>query len=301
MTTVETVLGEVPTSSLGRVLMHEHVFCDTSLEYRGDGLLHDVRLATEELAPLASEPTTVVDLSTQEIGRRPKDLREVSRATGVHIVMGCGHYRDPYLDRATFDRSSVPELTERLVREIEEGVDGVRPGIIGEIGADRGFVSAAEERSLRAAARAQARTGLTISTHSARWPVARAQLEILREEGADPTRVVVGHLDTVPDPALHLEVAQAGSFVELDSVGTTSAYQDGRIVEYVLALVRAGHLDRVLLSQDVFLGSHLRAHGGHGYGHLFSSFVPRLVRAGLDPAEVDRILVDNPARALARA
>ena len=39
------------------------------------------------------------------------------------------------------------------MRDIEEGVDGVRAGIIGEIGCDRAM-TALEERSFRAAARA---------------------------------------------------------------------------------------------------------------------------------------------------
>lgn len=295
-----TVLGEVPVGELGRVLSHEHVFCDTTREYRGDGLLNDERLAVEELSCLAGETTTLVELSLPEIGRDPRALRRVSRASGVHIVMGCGFYREPYLDRQRLDRASVDDLAEDLISEIEGGVDdsGVRPGIIGEIGADQRYVSAMEERALRAAARAHLGTGLAISTHSARWPVATAQLRILREEGVEPRRVIVGHTDTVPDPEFHLFLAAQGCYVSFDSVGTSGEYQDARTAEYVLALVRAGHLDRVLLSQDVFLASHLAANGGPGYGHLFEAFLPRLEGLGLDAAEIRRIVVDNPARAL---
>ena len=300
MSSVMTVLGEVPVEELGRVLSHEHVFCDTTREYRGDGLLNDERLAFEELSCLASETTTLVELSPPEIGRDPEALRRVSVDSGVHIVMGCGFYREPYLDRQRLDRTSVDELAEALVREIECGVDdsGVQPGIIGEIGADQRYLSALEERALRAVARAHLRTGLAISTHSARWPVATAQLKILREEGVELRRVIVGHTDTVPDPNFHLVLAAQGCYVGFDSIGTTGEHQDTRTAEYVLALVRAGHLDRILLSQDVFLASHLAAHGGPGYGHLFETFLPRLEDLGLDPAEIRRIVVDNPACAL---
>src|SRR6267143_249850 len=70
---------------------------------------------------------------------------------------------------------------DEIGRDITEGVrgTGVRAGIIGEIGADRRYISAAEERSFRAAARAHLKTGLTISTHAARWPVGLAQLKLL--------------------------------------------------------------------------------------------------------------------------
>lgn len=303
MGTVVTVRGEIEADRLGRVLPHEHLFCNTVREYRGDGLLADEQLAVEELGVLAGEPTTLVDLTLDDIGRDPEALRRVSEATGVHVVMGCGHYRDPYLDHRDLDRTSVPELAERLVAEFEHGVGetGVRPGIIGEIGADQRYVSAAEERVLRAAARAHHRTGLSISTHSARWPVALAQLEILAEEKVDPRRVVVGHSDSVARPGLQLELARRGCYVELDAVGTGTPHEQRRIVEYVRTLIDEGHLGQILLSQDVFLASHLRANGGPGYGHLFDEFLPRLREAGVGPDELVQITTHNPARALAGA
>ena len=207
-----TVTGPVDSGDLGIVLPHEHVFIDLVREYRGSGLLNDEHLARAELGALrAAGGGTLVDLTVDEIGRDPDALRRVSVATGISIVMGCGHYRDPYLDRAWFDRTGVDAIAAEIVRDITEGVrdTGVRAGIIGEIGADRHYVSAAEERSFRAAARAHRLTGLTISTHAARWPVGLAQLELLTQEGVDPRRVIVGHTDSVPIPDYHLAL-QAG-------------------------------------------------------------------------------------------
>lgn len=300
MNTVMTVTGPIPARDLGRVLPHEHVLCNTMGEYRGNGLLHDERLAVVELKQLTSENTTLVDVTLASIGRDPAALRRIAEASGVRIVMGCGDYRDPYLDPDRFNRCSVNELADDLMTEIEHGVgeSGVRPGIIGEIGADKWYVSAAEERSLRAAARAQVRSGLTLSTHSARWPVALAQLEILREEGVDPRRVIIGHSDTVPDPAFHVHLAEQGCFVEFDSAGTGSAYDDQLIVEYVVNMAEHGHLHKVLLSQDVFLLSHLTAHGGHGYNHLFATVFEQLRAAGITDEQLHLLAVENPAHAL---
>jgi len=47
--TVMTVTGPVSANELGVVLPHEHVFTNTMREYRGNGLLHDIGLAVEEL------------------------------------------------------------------------------------------------------------------------------------------------------------------------------------------------------------------------------------------------------------
>jgi len=74
----------------------------------------------------------------------------------------------------------------------------VRPGIIGEIGTDKPWVSALEERVHRAAARASLATGLAITTHAILSPVGLDQLRIFTEEGVDPGRVVIGHADSYP-------------------------------------------------------------------------------------------------------
>ncbi len=296
-----TVTGPVGADQLGVVLPHEHVFIDLVREYRGSGLLNDEHLACSELLALrAAGGGTLVDLTVDEIGRDPAGLRRVSQATGISIVMGCGHYRDPYLDRDWFDRTAVDAIADELVRDITEGAcgTGIRAGIIGEIGADRAFISAAEERSFRAAARAHLRTGLTISTHAARWPVGTAQLRLLAEEGVDPRRVIVGHTDSVPIPDYHLALVRQGCYVSFDSIGTGSAYDTARAVDYVLDLVRAGFGAQILLSQDVCLRDHMQACGGCGYAYLLTGFLPLLTAAGLDPEEVRSFVTDNPRAAL---
>ena len=298
---IMTVTGPVGPEDLGVVLPHEHVFIDLVREYRGNGLLNDEHLARAELAALLEAGGgTLVDLTLDEIGRDPAALRRVSEATGVQIVMGCGHYRDPYLDRGWFDRMSADAIADEITRDITEGVrdTGVRAGIIGEIGADRRYISAAEERSLRAAGRAHRRTGLTISTHAARWPVGLEQLALLADEGVDPRRVIVGHADSVPIPEYHLALAGQGCYVSFDGIGTGSRFDLHQAAGYVLNLVQAGFGDQILLSHDVCLRDHLRAHGGCGYGFLITEFLPMLAAAGLDETQVRRFVTENPRAAL---
>ncbi len=301
MTQVMTVTGPVDASELGLVLPHEHLIVNTVGEYRGNGLINDESLVIEELKGFRDAGGgTLVELSLVEIGRDPAALERISEATGVTVVMGCGHYRDPYLDRDYFDRSSVDDIADDLVDEIENGVGdtGVRPGIIGEIGADKWYVSAAEERSFRAAARAHLRTGLTITTHAARWPVGRPQLELLVAEGVDPRRVIMGHCDTVPDMGYHVELAAAGCYVEIDTIGTGTEYDLRREVDYILNLIEQGHERQILLSHDIFLRSHMTADGGCGYAYLITDFLPRLRAAGIGDELIELFTVENPRAAL---
>jgi len=298
--TVETVLGPIPATGLGTTLPHEHLFIDLLREYRDAGLLRDEPLAIREVGAFkALGGGTIVDLTSIGLGRNPEGLARVSQATGVNIVMGAGFYRHPYLDREWFDRHDPDAIAEVIVRDLVEGVDGtgIRAGIIGEVGCDS-YISAAEERSFRAAARAHLATGATISTHAARWPIGLAQLDLLEREGVDPARVIVGHADTVPDEGYRIALARRGAWVELDTIQGETEHDTEQRIAWLLELLDAGLGDRVLLSHDVCLSSHLRARGGSGYAYLLDGFVPRLRERGLDEATIERLLVDNPRRAL---
>jgi phosphotriesterase-related protein len=297
---VQTVRGPVAADALGVTLPHEHLFIDLLREYRGTGLLSDEALAIEELARFRDAGGgTLVDCTSEGLGRSPEALRRVAEATGVHIVMGSGYYRRPYLDEVSIDGRSVDALADTIVRDLTEGVGatGIRAGIIGEIGCDRS-ISAVEERVFRAAARAHRRTGVTITTHAARWPVGEAQLDLLAEEGVDPERVIIGHCDMVPDPAYHLRLARRGAWVQFDTIQGTHERDTRDRIDWIRRLLDAGMGDRLLLSHDVCLTTDLAAYGGPGYAYLLTGFRPRLLAAGLSGAEIDRLTIDGPRQVL---
>lgn len=301
---IMTVRGPIKPEDLGLTVPHEHLLSNSLLEYRSGGFMMDVDLACEELARFAvAGGGTLVDLTTDELGRNPLALKEISERTGVHVVMGAGHYRDPYLDREWFDRTSVDEIADLIVRDATIGVGdtGVRSGIIGEIGADKWYISAAEERSLRAAARAQIKTGLTLSTHACRWPVGTKQIEILDHEGVALDRVVIGHVDTVSTPGYALEVAHRGCWVEFDGFGTDTAHDMTFALRTMRELADAGHSARLLISQDVFLRPHLHAFGGNGYDFVPRELPAMLREVGFTDIEITTLMVDNPRRALSGA
>jgi predicted metal-dependent phosphotriesterase family hydrolase len=303
-TNVVTVLGPVNAAELGITMCHEHLFIDLWTEFQRDGVLNDPEVAAQELTKYATlGGRTIVDVTSRDIGRNPAGLASLARLTGVNVIMGTGHYRHPYLDEPWFDRHDATQIAEQLAREAEDGVDdtGIRPGIIGEIGCERGWIGAAEERSFRAAARAQRLTGLTVTTHAAGWPVGNLQLDILESEGCNPNRVIVGHCDTVPDTNYHHSLAARGAFVEFDTVRENNEHELAQRVHYVTTLASRGHLDKILLSQDICLRQHLESRGGGGYSFILSRFLPRLRSAGMTEAEVDQILVANPRRALTGA
>ena len=209
-----------------------------------------------------------------------------------------------YCASAEIDRRSVDSLADDIVRDATVGVGGtgIRAGIIGEIGTDKPWLSAQEERVHRAAARAARWTGLAITTHAVQSTVGLDQLDVFEAEGADLTRVAIGHADSNPSLDYHLAIVERGATVEFDFLGMTftplERHGEGRIIDNLRALIGRGHVERILLSQDVCHDSQLRRYGGNGYTYLAESFLPRLREAGVSEAEIRTIKVDNPRRLL---
>src|SRR5262249_17051798 len=146
------------------------------------------------------------------------------------------------------------ELADLLVRELDEGVGdtGIRAGFIGEIGTGRHHVKPAEERVFRAAALAQARTGVAITTHTTRWgTLAEEQVDMLREVGADLSHVIIGHLGDRIGTQHILPLAEAGVFLEVDNIGYLDYQPEWVRADNVAALVKEGFGDQVLVSEDI--------------------------------------------------
>ncbi|MEO8438498.1 MAG: phosphotriesterase-related protein [Chloroflexota bacterium] len=309
MAHIQTVLGPIEPSALGFTLPHEHTqIALWHIEGRWDywQLTRDEPVILAEMARFHDAGGSgLVDLTVAGVGRDPEWLAGLARASGLHLVMGCGWYRTAYYPpEARIDRRWVDDLADELVGEIENGVgeSGVRPGIIGEIGTDKPWVSPSEERVHRAAARAARRTGLAITTHAVLSDVGLAQLRIFEEEGADPGRVVIGHADSYPLLDHYLAIIERGASVEFDFLGMSFSaverHGEGRVIELLCDLLSRGHTDQVLLSQDVCHDSQLKAYEGNGYTYLSETFLPRLRKAGVSDAEIETMTVANPRRLL---
>ena len=333
---VQTVLGPVAPETLGRTLMHEHVLCDITppaLAARNDpgpeitlqnawainyGRMraarnYDVRLkdvAIRELLRLkAAGGGTVVELTCGGLKPDPAGLADIARATGVHLVMGCGYYVEDYQDAATRGRA-VDELTAEIVGQVQRGAWGtdVRAGIIGEIGCQAPWTPH-EQVVMRAAITAQQATGAALNVHPGRHPDQPQEVaDFVRAHGGDLGRTVISHIDrTIFDDARMLRLADTGVVLEFDLFGQESSYypladidmpNDAVRLRHIRTLIAHGHLDRVVISHDICYRTRLTAFGGHGYAHILENVVPMMRRRGFTDPEIDTILVSTPRRLL---
>ncbi|MBW3613291.1 MAG: phosphotriesterase [Chloroflexi bacterium] len=306
---VMTVSGPIPPEKLGFTLPHEHAgIALWHVDRRWDywELTPDDDLIIEELRDFRRRGGgSIVDLTLDGVGRDPHRLRRLASATGLNVIMGAGWYRGAhYPAEALIDRRSVDDLARQIIGEFEQGVadTGIRPGIIGEIGTDKPWVSALEERVHRAAARAATATGMAITTHGVQSPVGLAQLRIFTDEGVDPARVVIGHADSYPNLDYYLEVLASGANLQFDFLGHRFATEEAlepRLIEMIVELLERGFAPQMLLSQDVCHNRQLKAYGGFGYVYLQQHFLPSLRTAAVGEGEIQTMTVENPARLLA--
>lgn len=336
MTQVTTVTGAVPVTELGVTLTHEHLLNDVTSwsqptialgvdavtfaerpvsidilwELRNDPFgnidncrLDDVDLAAREIERyLGLGGQTIIDATSMNSGRDLKGLRDLSTRTGVKIIAGTGYYLEAS-HPDDFSDHSVEDIAAQILDDLSQGEDGVRPGIIGEIGIGAEFAES-ERRSLEGAFIAQRESGLPIQVHLPAWyRHGHKVLDLAEQNGVAPDSVVLCHMGpSAHDTAYQHELLRRGAWIQYDMIGMEVFYadqgaqcpSDEENAKRIVDLSEAGFLSQVLISQDVFIKSLLREWGGPGYGHILQYFIPRLHRFGFDRAATDQLLIANP-------
>jgi predicted metal-dependent phosphotriesterase family hydrolase len=309
--TVTTVLGEVDAADLGQVDAHEHIFLKSPV-LPGDEFQDLLRMGEEVNAVKASGIDTIVDLTPIGLGRRPAATAELSRSTGVHVVLATGvHRRAHYPAGHWVYEIGVEELRELFLTDLTVGIDDrdwqgptprateVRAGII-KLGASYHSIHAAERVWMAAGAQAAVETGVPIAVHCEVGTAAHEILDRLQADGVPPDQVMLAHLDRNLDPSLHSELAERGAYLGYDTIGRTKYHADSAILDLIAGVIGAGHGGRILLGTDVGRKTMLTSYGGGpGMDVLGRTFLPRLLdRFGEDLAR--QVMVENPAQFLGR-
>ncbi|MEU6585646.1 phosphotriesterase-related protein [Nocardia sp. NPDC046763] len=315
MTIVPTVTGTVDSSELGRVLVHEHVFV-LGEEYRqnyGDwdeqARVDDAVKQLDELKSLGID--TILDPTVLGLGRYIPRIQQIAARTELNIVVATGiytyndlpfqfHYNGPGL------MMDIPEpMVELFVEDLTEGIagTGVRAGFL-KCAIEEPGLTPGVERVMRAVGQAAVRTGAPITVHTN--PHTRSGLvaqRVLREEGADLTRVVIGHSGDSTDLDYLTELADAGSYLGMDRFGVDVLLPFEDRVNTIVELVHRGYRDKIVIAHDAacFMdwfdpAAKVQIAPKWNYRHISEDVLPALLAKGLTEDDIDAILVRNPRR-----
>jgi predicted metal-dependent phosphotriesterase family hydrolase len=302
---IETVAGKVPSDRLGVTLVHEHVLVDFVGAADVTPRRYDRDAAFRKALPFLKQAhangcRTLLECTPAYLGRDPRLLKQLSDATGLNILTNTGYYgaaNDKFVPAHAW-KETAEQLAARWIAEARNGIDdtGIKPAFM-KIGVDAGPLSDIDAKLVAAAARTHLVTGLPVWSHTGDGPAAIAQVAVLGREGMPLRAFVWVHAQNERDPAVHRRVAEEGAWISFDGLAADNVDQYLNLVSGMRA---AEHLDRVLISHDAGWYHVGEAGGGTYRPHdtLFTTFIPRLRAAGFTEAEIQRLVIENPRRAL---
>jgi phosphotriesterase-related protein len=304
---INTVLGPISPSEMGKTLMHEHVMFgfggwyanDTLTPFDRDACIKKTLSIAEKLKTFGVN--TVIDTTPNDCGRDVEILREVSEKSGLHIICSTGLYSEAdgapgyFKFRLRFTGNVMDEFYELYINEIEKGIGrtGTKAGVI-KVATGDGVITDYEETALKAAVEVHKATGIPIITHTGgAATMGIEQTDLLLSEGANPDRVVIGHMDGSSDIGYHLAILDKGVSIAFDRLGLPGFTSEEGSLACLLGLIGIGKQERIMISHDniwYFLG-HDAIDPNPVY--IFENVIPRLKKAGITDEMIDTIMTDN--------
>lgn len=316
---VQTFRGPIDPADLGPTLIHEHVFVrnlelEMSLpdpEWDRQRAVDAAVIGLTDLHSLGVR--TVVDLTVPGLGRDVSLVTEVADQVPVQLIASTGWYTPNVLP--TYFQFHGPgraiegpeRLTELFVRDLTEGIGGtlVRAGML-KVMTDREGITPDVARVMSAAADAQRETGVAITTHS--HPPSRNgidQQSFLVGRGVPPDRIIIGHSGDSEDIDYLRALMDNGSTIGMDRFGMEQVLPDDLRIRTLLDLLEAGYADRMVLSHDAAIYSHVtppswRAASAPRWrmDTIHRWILPKLRKAGIAEDAIEQMLVRNPRRLL---
>jgi phosphotriesterase-related protein len=247
---------------------------------------------------------TLVDL-TPGSWRDTPFVQEVVNRTKMQVIVATGIYWDvPHYFSAQSGRS-VEFIADLFVGDITNGImdTGVKAGII-KCATDEPGVTPDVERILKASAQAHRRTGVPISTHThAASEVGLKQQDVFETEGADLSRVVIGHSGDSEDIDYLRKICDRGSYIGMDRFGIDIFLPTDKRVATIKKLCDLGYAEKMVLSHDAScyfdwaepaLLKNLLPNWH--FNHIPDDVLPALRAAGVTDEQITTMTLDNPRR-----
>lgn len=310
MNFIRTILGDVPSESVGITYSHEHVVIDdcfaTSLH--PEFLLNDFAKLKEELSGLKSLGLSMmVDTMPVNAGRNPLLSAKLSRETGIHLVVPTGIHQEKYYPKSHWRyQYTEDQLTDLFIADVEKGIDQYdyngpivdrqashRAGLI-KLATNLETFNAHQELIFRAVVNTHRSTGVPILTHTTDGKLGLEQALLFEKLGANLDHVVLSHLDRNSDMDYLRAVLETGVSVEFDSAfrWKSSPNQTFAHLENLLPSFPA----QIVVGMDAARSAYWKSYGGTpGLAYLLTEFPKELSQRNLEEFQ-ESIFITNPRR-----
>lgn len=310
MVSINTVTGMIDDSELGLTLIHEHLKSSSEeVEMQFPHLYDDERAfqrAVEQVnTAMKRGVRTICDPTVMGIGRDIRFMEKVALETGIQVIAATGIYTYDSI-APHFRNRDIDYMADLFVRDIKVGIQNtsIKAGFL-KCSTDKQGLTPDIEKVLRAAARTHHRTGVPIMTHS--HPASGTgllQLDILQDEGVDPTHVLIGHTGDTDSIDYILKLLDRGAFIGMDNFdGSNAVIGPERRNWTVAELVKRGYANRMFLSNDypctfdwyddTFVE---KEYPKWSMTYILDEIIPELITMGVTEEHIHTMMYENPKR-----
>lgn len=319
---VMTVRGPISSEELGVTLVHEHMafaypgwYADESVApYDREAVVAKCLNVIEDLKALGVR--TVIDATQADVGGRdPILLRDLSLRSDINIIAVTGLFTENLgatsyykINAAVAGRNLEEDFYELFMKEITVGIgkSGVKAGLL-KVATGDPEISDYEKTVIKAAVRAAKETGVPIITHTDGGTVGLRQQELFLSLRANSRKIMIGHQNNTADNDYHLAQLQNPHFyIGFDRMSVTppTGVSPAAAEESLIALLKRGYADRIMLSHDYvanWLGRPMTPPASVGWAdwyptYIFKKLIPKMKAAGVTDDQIHTMLVKNPRR-----
>ena len=321
MSFVRTLTGDIAPAELGVTYAHDHLYCVPPFwKEKGDVdlIIDDIEASIKDVELFKSAGgQSIYDATALDYGRDPVALRTISERTGIRIIATAGFNKAVLWSakmrgqnttfRDWIASKSRAELRDHVVKELTVGMDGTElKGGVAKFGTGYNTIGEDDEKVMRAVLDAHKETSAPLHSHTELGTLILEQLAIVKQEGVDPSRLTIAHVDRNPDPWVHRKAADTGCFLCFDGISRIKYHPECVLIDCILKLVAKGHEKQILIGGDIARRTMYKNYGegGLGLAYILESWLPRFVdeadEAGFNGrALIKTFMVDNPQRAFA--
>lgn len=305
---IQTVTGQISKNEIsGNTLIHEHISCVSNDMLHAFGkrwLDKDVLIehCSKILAIMRKNYglELMVDGTPLDLGRDAKVLKEVSERSGVKIVASSGLYIYPSMVTLS---NTEEDIAGWFLDEALNGMENtsIKPGIL-KCATDNSGISEENERRIGALGRVQAKSNLPLYIHTLHQEgTVKKALEILMDRGANPQKIIIGHLDDSCDYEYIKKLLDYGCYVSFDRRHYTSDYTE-TVAKTLVKLCECGYSKRLLVSDDCCLYSDFCRDGSKWtrpedikdtLAYVFEDLKNAFIKYGGEKSAYDRITSQN--------